>query len=108
MWGVHKMPYTECAECSRPTGVTSVAGECATLHRCTLKKRIAPLCCECANTGIRKGKISKPAAEAWKWYDQACRNCKLRKSAKCGGVFQKKTFSQQCVCGTCCAPPPHL
>jgi hypothetical protein len=66
------MPYAECAECSRPTG--GAAGECVTLHRCELKNRIAPLCCECTYSGIRKHSVLRtPDNVNWKWIENGCR-----------------------------------
>lgn len=66
------MPYAQCAECSRPTG--GAAGECLTLQRCELKNRIAPLCCECAYTGLRKQTVERTTdAPGWQWIRSACR-----------------------------------
>jgi hypothetical protein len=67
------MPFAECAECSRPAG--GAAGECVTLHRCELKTRIAPLCCDCTYSGIRKHSVKKATPENWQWIRNACRRC---------------------------------
>ena len=67
------MPFAECSECSRPAG--GAAGECVTLVRCELKNRIAPLCCDCTYTGIRKHSVKKATPENWQWIPNACRRC---------------------------------
>ena len=65
------MGYAECAECMKPTG--GAVGECITLHRCELQKRIAPLCCECVYSGLRKQTVRRTPDATWQWLRSACR-----------------------------------